>query len=241
MQRVITCIIVLSLVIFIFTGCGTTAKFAYPADARDLVRLSEQPVYDKAIAVVPFEEWRGNTNQLGTAFLYLIPFMPFGFITYERPDTAQMLLTVSQFEFDPGEDLARAAAYSLRRSGLFNNAFFTYGGERDNAQLLLEADILSTLYKGHTYSYGLSVFGPMLWFIGLPAGRSQNKLVLELRLIDLESRERIWNKRYHKDWKRVQGLYYRMGHDVRGYPYLMQEIMNDAVREIHRELERREM
>ncbi|WP_282755498.1 hypothetical protein [Desulfuromonas thiophila] len=227
------CVVVLGL-----TGCGTTAKFIYPADGRDLIGFSDGPAYDKKIAVTPFEEMRGDTNQSGTYFLYLIPLMPFGYGEYERPDAARMFNSISEFDFEASDDLAKAAAYSLRKSGLFRDAFFTFGGDKDQAQLLLEGEILSTTYKGKLWTYGLSVYGPLLWFFGLPAGTSANELELALKITDLTTEKVVWEKQYALNHKIVQGLYYKLGHDVRGYPYLMQEIMNDAIEDMNREFQK---
>lgn len=223
----------------LLTGCGTTAKFVYPADGRDLIRFSDGPAYQKRVAVTPFEDMRGDKNLASTYFLYLIPLMPFGYGEYERPDAARMFNTIAEFDFDVSEDLAKAAAYSLRESGLFTDAFFTFGGDKDKAQLLLEGEMLSTTYRGTMWTYGLSVYGPLLWFFGLPAGTSNNDLTLGLKVTDLSTGNRLWEKNYEVNHKIVQGLYYRFGHDVKGYSYLMQEIMNDAVEEMSREFQKR--
>ncbi len=51
---------------------------------------------------------------------------------------------------------------------------------------------------GSTWTYGLSVFGPMLWVTGFPAGRSNNYLVLALQFKDKDAKTRkiIWEKSY---------------------------------------------
>ncbi len=223
------------LVAVLLTGCGTTAKFIYPGNVNDLTQFENGPVYQKNVAVTPFEEMRGDKNQASTYLLYLIPLMPFGYCEYERPDAARMFNTISEFNFDPSEDLAKAAAYSMRKSGLFKEVFFTFGGEKDKAQLLLEGKILSTTYEGTLWTYGLSAFGPLLWFVGLPAGTSKNDLALELKVTEVLTGRKIWEKKYALDRKIVQGLYYRFGHDVRGYPYMMQSIMNDALQDMNQE------
>jgi hypothetical protein len=222
-------------------GCGTTAKFVYPADGRNLIQLGEKPAYEKKVVVTPFEDLRGDNNQSSTYFLYLIPLMPFGYGEYERPDAARMFNTIVEFEFNASEDLAKAAAYSMRKSGLFKDAFFTFGGDKDKAQLLLEGKMFSTTYKGTMWTYGLSAYGPLLWIFGLPAGTSSNTLTLGLKVTDLSTGNMLWEKRYDVEHKIVQGLYYKFGHDVKGYPYLMQGIMNNAIEEMNREFQKQGM
>ncbi|MCK4400826.1 hypothetical protein KAW08_00810 [bacterium] len=234
--KLITILLALSLL----SGCGTTAKFIYPAKERNLIRFSDGPAYQKKVAVVPFEDMRGDENLMGTYFLHLIPLMPFGYGKCERPDAVTIFTTITKFDFDMSEDLAKAAAYSLRKSGLFSDVFFTFGGDKENAQLLLEGKVFSTTYYGKIYSYGLSFFYPCLTLVGLPVGSSRNDIVLNLKLTDLISEERVWEKNYNLTYKIIQGLYYHYGHDVKGYTHMMQEIMNDAIEDINRKFQKRE-
>jgi len=69
--------------------------------------------------------------------------MPFGWGEYERPDADRMFNWIAEFDFDASEDLAKAAAYSLRKSRLFEDAFFTFGGDKENADYLLEGEMIS--------------------------------------------------------------------------------------------------
>jgi len=219
------------------SGCGTTAKFVYPADPAKLARLSEKPRYEKTVAVLPFEELRGSKNSSGTIWLYLIPLMPCGWCEYQRPDAARMFMSVNEFEFNPHEDLAKAAVTSLQQSGLFKDAFFTYGGEKANADFLFTGQIQSTTYKGAIYSYCLSVEGPLLWLIGLPAGSSIDDLALKFELTDAKTNEKLWEHTYTGEKKVVQGLYYSFGYDVMGYSELMEDMMNEAVVDMDKSLQ----
>ncbi len=237
MNKYLSNLIVLLGLAIICTGCGTTAKFVYPADATKLARLSDKPRYDKTVAVLPFQELRGNKNSSSTIWLYVIPLMPCGWCTYERPDAARMFMSINEFEFNPHEDLAKAAVTSLQQSGLFKDVFFTYGGEKQNADLLFTGQIQSTTYKGFIYSYGLSVEGPLLWLIGLPAGSSQDNLNLKFELRDAKTNEKLWEHDYSGEKSIVQGLYYKFGHDVLGYSELMEDIMNQAVVDMDKSLQ----
>ncbi len=222
-------------------GCGTTAKFIYPADGKNLTQFNDGPAYQKKVAVVPFEDMRTDKNQSGTMFFYLVPLMPFGWIDYDRPDGARMFMTIAEFDCDASEDLAKAAAFSLRKSGLFQDAFFTFGGDKEKADYLLEAELFSSHYKGTLYSYGVSVFCPYLWFFGLPAGSSYNELTMTLTMTDLSTGRPIWEKKYDVNRKTIQGFYYNWGDDVRAYSGLMQDIMNDAVKDMNREFQRKQI
>lgn len=239
MNKYLTYPILLLGIAALCTGCGTTAKFVYPADPTKLAHLSEKPRYDKEVAVLPFEELRGDKNSSGTIWLYVIPLMPCGWCEYQRPDAARMFMSISEFDFNPHEDLAKAAVTSLQQSGLFKDAYFTYGGEKANADLLFTGQIQSTTYKGVIYSYCLSVEGPLLWLIGLPAGSSQDDLSLKFELKDAKTNEKLWEHTYSGEKKIIQGLYYRFGYDVMGYSELMENIMNDAVVDMDKSLQGR--
>ena len=126
-----TSVFVLALTVFL-VGCGTTAKFVYPAKMSSLVQLDSHPILDKKLAVLPFDDYRSDENS-NMFLMYLIPLMPFGWGNYERPDAASMFLSIETYDITPSEDLAKATAVSFRHSNLFKDVFFTMGGEKDNA------------------------------------------------------------------------------------------------------------
>lgn len=224
----------LLLCLFILNSCGTTAKYIYPSKPKDLISFAGQaPKYNKKIAVLPFQELRVDENNQ-KFWLYLLPLMPYGYANYQRPDAARLFVTVNEFQFDASEDLAKSVAYSFRKSNLFEDAFFSYGGDKDKADWLLEGNIETIDYNGAIYSYGLSVYGPLLWFLGLPAGSSENIVKLSFVLKDIKTGKIIWENSYHDSDKIIQGLYYNWGRDVKGYSLIMQRIMNQVIEDISR-------
>ncbi|MGN0860823.1 MAG: hypothetical protein ACI4P3_02880, partial [Candidatus Spyradosoma sp.] len=185
------------------------------------------------VAVVPFDDFRDERNS-NKAMMYLIPLWPFGYIDYERVDAAAGYLTLGQYICTPSEDLPKATATSLRRSGLFSDAFFTMGGEKDRADLILTGEIFSMKYSGTMYSYGLSIFGPYLWVFGAPAGKSHNMIDFSLHLKN-HSGEEVWSwNSYKRKHSITQGLYYNLGKDCIGFSRLYQEAMNAALRDLEK-------
>lgn len=227
----------LSLLACFFSGCGITAKFVYPADAKNMVRFSDGSKSNAKVAVVPFEDLRPESNS-NKVLLYLIPFFPFGTLNYERPDAAKGYISVGEYDCSPTEDLAKAAAVSFRKSNLFRDAFFTFGGEVDRAEFILRGEIQKMQYYGRMWSYGLSVYGPLLWYFGLPAGNSHNIMEFSLSLRNQEGAE-VWRwdslKRKHY---LTQGLYYNLGDDCIGFSRLYQQAMNDALQDLNREMQK---
>jgi hypothetical protein len=129
------------------------------------------------------------------------------------------------------EDLAKAAVRSFEVSGLFDRVYFTFGGEAENADLVLQGVARRTQYHGKIISYGLSVWGPALWFIGLPAGTSTNRLEIALSLTNQERKE-VWSYTFSGDESITQGLYYNWGNDALNFAALMETGMNRALRDL---------
>jgi hypothetical protein len=236
MKRLIAVAITVTMLVLV-TGCGTTAKFIYPAKMSSLAQLASAPVYNKSVAILPFEDYRDDDNS-NMAAMYLIPLMPFGWETYDRPDAASTFLSVASYDVTPSEDLAKATAVSFRRSNLFKNAFFTFGGERDRADFVLRGRIKIMRYKGKVFTYGLSLFGPWLWAFGAPAGSSTNQLAIELSMTNKKG-EVVWDWSMDKsDWI-TQWIYARMGSDCKMFTYMMQDGMNDAVADLAKKMRER--
>jgi hypothetical protein len=220
------------------TGCGTTAKFVYPAKMKDLIRFQESVATKKTVAVLPFDDYRDDTNTSGTIALFWVPLMPWGWVTYQRPDASRMFISIAEFNFNPSEDLAKAVALSLRRSNLFEDAYFTFGGDKDKADYIFSGEIISTEYLGTQYSYGLSFAGPYLWILGAPVGSSANTLNLKFYLKEKTSKKILWEYVFNRSERITIGLYYNFGHDVRRYPYLMQQAMNEALVDLSKKLKK---
>lgn len=223
--------------VILLAGCGTTAKFVYPAQMSSLVQIDSSPASSRKLAVLPFDDYRSDENSCMFP-LYLLPLMPFGWGTYDRPDAANFYLSIASYDITPSEDLAKAAAVSFRHSNLFKDTFFTMGGEKDNADFVLRGRIKEMKYHGKMFTYGLSVYGPIFWIIGAPAGMSENRLALELTLSDKTGKV-VWDWSMEKeDWV-IQWIYYRMGYDCKMFTRMYQAGMNDAVNSLAKKMRER--
>ncbi len=227
MGKTITLSLLLVLTALVLTGCGTTAKYIYPAKMSSLIQVASEPVYNIKVAVAPFDDERGDINTFGTCFLRLLPLAPFGYVDYERPDAARLFATINAYEFTPSEDLAKAAALSLRRSNLFKDAFFTFGGEKDNADLVMYGKVKTAKYNGKILTYGLSIVGDFLWLIGAPCSISANTLELEFQVKRKD--KVIWDYTFSRSESIWQWYYYQFGSDCLAFAQLTQEAMNGAI------------
>lgn len=209
------------------TGCGTTGKFIYPANMSTLYKSGADVAVQKKVAVVPFDDYRADENS-NFFPAYLVPLFPYGWADYERPDAAAMFASIAKYDVTPAEDLAKATATSLRRSGLFTDAFFTMGGEKDRADFVVSGRIKVMRHSGKMLTYGLSVFGPLLWYVGAPAAKCDNVIALELEMRNKEGKI-VWECTIDRQDALWIWLYHRMGWDCKAFASMYQDAMNAAL------------
>lgn len=193
------CLVLVVVVAWLAAGCSSQRGWAYiPTDP-----LNQSPRVMKAVAVVPFIDHRPrqNKNNLG---LSLIPLMPFGWQELNAPETIQGHVASGLWQFKPTEDVAKALAVEVQNRHLFKEVFFTF--RESDGELVLRGTLLSTGYDGTVYSYGLSIYGELLWLLGLPAGKVKNDLSIELRLEDRTSGQVVWENQYKADHD--EGVYW---------------------------------
>jgi hypothetical protein len=166
-------------------GCASGRDWKYTPEPRQAI----QPMANVSVAVLPFEDLRRNSNE-NRVLLYLIPLFPFGWADYETPEGQEQHMTSTLWQFKPSDDLARAVAQELENARIFRETFVS--NRASEGDYVLMGEIVSTKYEGKIFSYGLSAYGPMLWFLGLPAATHSNRLELRLRLAKTPSDAPVW-------------------------------------------------
>ena len=220
----------------LLAGCGTTGKFVYPDKMATLYKVSVDDASGKTVAVLPFDDYRAAENS-SWYLIYLIPFSPFGWVDYERPDAASMFPSVITYDITPAEDLAKAAAVSLRQSRMFKDSFFTMGSEKEKADFVWTGRIKELRYRGKLITYGLSVYGSLPWVFGLPAATSEDVISIEFQLCDKFGKV-VWEYAASRSNWIVQWIYYKMGHDCKAFSAMYQDIMNSALADLSSEMNR---
>mgnify|MGYP001163300003 CR=1 FL=1 len=215
------------LALFLLCGCANQRAWTYKAEPY--VKMA--PVLNKSVAVPPFSDQRENTNS-NYAMMYLVPLMPFGWQDLNTPEGVQMHLNSGLWIFKPNEDFAKATAEELNNTSMFKEVFFTH--RASDADLTLKGKIISTNYNGKMITYGLSAYGPLLWFIGFPATYVENALELQLELIEGKTNEVLWQKSFKKDQNHVSVIY-AMQPDFM-YDSLLKEVMNEAIPSLRNKL-----
>jgi len=84
------------------------------------------------------------------------------------------------------------------------------------------------------FSYGLSIYGPLLWFFFFPADYVSNDLSLQLQLVDLKTQDVLWEQSYKKEDSRIS-IIYALQPDFM-YDKFLKDIMKEAIPSIKSKL-----
>ncbi len=217
-RMVVTGLVICTLLLMM--GCATQRVWTYRAEPY----VKTTPVVNKSVAVTPLADSRENVNHNKILLMY-IPLMPYGWMDLNTPEGGQPHVSSGVWLFRPTEDIAKAIAEEINNAGIFKEAFFTT--RASEGELNLRGTIKSTYYHGKLFSYGLSIYGPDLWFIGLPAGTCENNLEISLELVESSAGKILWSGNYKKDYSNIFWIY-----DVSAdfyYDQLLKEIMKEVI------------
>lgn len=190
----------LALLAALLSGCASEKAWMYGAEPA----AHTAPVVEKSVSVPAFDDRRVNENSNNWG-LYLIPLMPFGPQTLNTPEGVNRHATSTQWQWRPNEDIAKATAQEFNSAGLFREVFFS--NRASEGDWVLHGTINSTKYDGKILSYGLSAYGPMLWFLGLPAASVSNELDVTFALEDQKTKRTLWQKEYKEKMSAMSWIY----------------------------------
>lgn len=212
-------------------SCQNTKGWVYRTNDYDNLNSSSN-LQKATVAVLPFSDKRLNENHNNYA-MYMIPLFPFGYQDLNSPETVQMHANSGMWlNYNPKEDFAKAAAEELNSTKIFKEAFFSTS-HRDS-DYYLSGEIVSTDYNAKLFSYGLSVYGPLLWYIGLPATHVANDLKVKLSLVNSKTKKVVFAKNYMSDHYSKTGWIYSLPNDFR-YPEMLAEVYKQFVKDLSKE------
>ena len=173
------------------SGCTSQKAWVYKPNTY----YTQSSVFSEKTAVItPFFDQRDDINK-NRLPLYLIPLMPFGWADYNAPEGAQMHLNSGIWiNYKPTEDFPKALAQELKNANIFKEAYFDF--KKGNSDIIIQGKIINTKYSGKLISYGLSVYGPLLWLVGFPTGSINNELSIELSCTDTRTNRLLFSKTY---------------------------------------------
>jgi PBP1b-binding outer membrane lipoprotein LpoB len=217
--------VALSLAV-VLSGCTSKAGWQYQASAT---RVAASPV-PVVVGVEHFKDQRGTEN---SRYFWVcgIPLVPYCTSTYEQLENANGFLTEAAYNFRPSDDLAKATADELQQAGLFQEVYVTDRPADPNANLLMRGTITDTDWVGTQYSYLLSVYGSLLYLLGLPIGTVNDSLSLKLELVNNTNGQVLWTHEIAEHYEKTEGLYYNFSQDF-GYPQMFHEGIAPAISEL---------
>jgi len=221
------------IVIALFvSGCASRGAFVY--EPGSIVNVNNRKLPLK-VAVLPLVDKRQHENS-NAVMLYLIPLMPFGPLSYDRPDTANGYTTHASYNFRPTEDLAKAVVEELNHNQIFEEVFFTQREKEPGIDMIMSGEIRDTKYSGKLITYGLSAYGPALWFVGLPSSYVTNSIDFSLQLKRISDGIVVWRHDVKGEWDKTAGLYYNWGTEFDGYPLLVKDGLVEGMKKLTKEI-----
>lgn len=219
--------LILTLLCFLSVSCANTKGWVYKSGSYDIEKHSY--LSNKTVAVLPFADKRSNENT-DAMMLYLIPLVPLGYQDFSAPESvARHANSGLWINFNPKEDFAKAMSEELNTSKIAKEAFFA-NSARDS-DYYISGELLSLDYNSRLFSYGLSVYGPILWFVGFPATHVSNDLEVKLSLIDSKSKKVIFTKHYKADHYKKLGWIYSLPNDFR-YSEMLAELYRQFINDM---------
>ena len=82
----------------------------------------------------------------------------------------------------------------LEEAHIFKESYFDF--KKGSSDIIINGKIINTKYSGTSISYGLSLYGSLLWFVGFPAGTVNNELSIQLSCTDIKTNQLLFSKTY---------------------------------------------
>jgi hypothetical protein len=219
-------------------GCATSC--VYTPDKP----VSSDPVtlpLPLKVAVRPFEDLRGN-KIVDHGLLFLVPFIPYGTKTVDRPERAG---TFPGFVFHPAEDFPQAIVLELQQNRLFQEVVYEAGAANSNDDLIVTGRVITTRYVHKKLSYGLSLFyaaggNQIIGLAGLPMDIYEYTLALSMEMRRTSDNTIVWSYATEGSRSQVAGAYYG-GAPYDGFAALLSQKLHSAMESLAKEIRTKEL
>lgn len=196
-----------ALLLLLLASCSTSVgNWSYPSGRY--ATTTSPKAGAASVAVTPLLDARGARNKTYMTWYY-IPLFPSGWTHFDRPEGTVKGPDTTNYNGDPCGDLARSLAIELRREGLVHEA--TYADDYRvpaTATHVLRGRLRSFYVAEERWSYGISVYSPLLWSLGLPMGTSRNGFCADLELVDAKDGRVVWKDSIYDSDDHIEGYYY---------------------------------
>ncbi len=161
-------------------------------------------------------------------WLSYIPLVPYGWGYYNKPENGNMFFSITKFNFSPENELAIASEQALKHSKLFSKVTYINKLTDEKYSYIFTGSINSTLFEEKMFTYCFSLYGPLLWFLGAPAGWTSNTLNITFYLKDASTGKILWEDNEEGYDSSLHWFYYQ-GQDVSMYDDIFNEIAQRAI------------
>ena len=185
---------------FILLGCVGPNPYVYEP-SKKIEQSNKIPL---KLGIVPLKDERGMKNSDNMLLCVLLPLIPYCEADLERPENSY----ASASGFKAPDDLAKAFVEELKQNNIFNDVFFTQNENDINADIIMSGTIRVAKINQKITFYGLTVFGDLLWLLGLPAGNMTTSLELDYKINKLSDKTPLWSYTLKDSKERTLGIYY---------------------------------
>ena len=188
-------------------GCFTSyGKWTYPS-GRYPQTTSPRPA-PVFVLVEPLIDHRGAENLSYMAWSY-VPLMPYGWKNFDRPEAVVHSEDTTDYHADPCIDLPRSIVVELQRQRLVERVEFTPDFRSGFGETHRLRGVLRAFRLDETrWTYGLSIYAPAAWALGLPMGESWNEFCVDLELTEVASGRVVWSESVFDADCWLEGYYY---------------------------------
>jgi len=194
------CLIQSFLCVLLFFGCVGPKPYIYEP-SKKIEQVKKIPLN---LGVIPLKDERGMKNVEGIA-CFFIPLVPYCESDFERPENYGI---GSSAGFKASDDFAKAFVEEIKQNNIFNDVFFTQNENDKNADIIMSGTIRTAKINQKITFYGLTVFGDLLWLLGLPAGNMTTSLDLDYKINKLSDNTPIWTYTLKDSKERTLGIYH---------------------------------
>src|SRR5436190_15087352 len=161
-----------------FTSYG---KWTYPSGRYP---TTTSPRAAKAFVLVePLLDQRNSENVSAMTWSY-VPLWPLGWSHFDRPEATVHGPDTTEYVADPCLEVARSIVVELLRQHAVERAELASDYQSGRGEThRLRGTLRAFTVEETRWTYGLSIYAPALWAIGLPMGVSWNKFCVDLELV----------------------------------------------------------
>jgi hypothetical protein len=226
--------------VLILAAAGCATSFVYTPDKPVSSDPAATPLPLK-VAVRPFEDLRGD-EVIDHGLLFLVPFIPYGTKTVDRPERAG---TFPGFVFHPAEDFPQSIVFELQQHRFFQEVVYEAGAANSNDDLIVTGRVITTRYVHKKLSYGLSLIyaaggNQIIGLAGLPTDIYEYAVSFTVEMRRASDDTILWSYAIQDSLRQLAGAYYG-GAPYDGFAALLSQELHAAMESLTNELHTREL